>query len=825
MQVKVPASGPLNARIMIVGEAPGHEEETWKTKDPVTGTPMPDPQPFVGSSGRLLDKLLANAGINRDECFITNVSKYRPPNNHMKAWFETKTAANKSGTEVFWGRYPNSKVLEGIHELEEEVEDVNPELIIALGDTALWALTGESGIVKWRGSTLKTRGRGVYKVIPTYHPAAIMRNYSWKVFAEHDLNKCKEELDNPIPKPDYNFTIRPSYTTVIARLQQLKYQLDFNETRLAVDIETRGGHIACLGIAWSKTDAICIPFMYTESHDGYWSDAGIEYDVVRAIMDVTMHPNAYIVGQNYLYDEQYQCLWWGSKVPNGQVFDTMLAQHVCYPGMAKDLNTLSSLYCEYHEYWKDEGKEWDTSMPEEQYWVYNCKDAVTTLEISYELDKQIDNLGLREQFNFQMRTYECCLQAMLRGIRLDKKNRAAMGMDLTFAAEQFECWFKPLIGADVHEPPKSKTAKPWYRSPIQQARLFYDELGQKEVKNHKTWKRTVDDDALKKIGTREPLLRPLTEALANYRSIGVIYTNCIEAKLDPDDRIRCSYNVGGTYTFRLSSSQNAFGGGMNLQNLTAGSKASESVSGLAFDIPNVRKLLIPDPGYVMLSHDLERADLYVVVWEAEDDELKQMLAEGVNIHVENAKTIFGGNPQPSKLANSPYHRAKQGVHATNYGCKARTLAAELGITVHEAERFISRWLEAHPGIKEWHLRIEQSLQRTRSVSNKLGFRIRFFDRIDNLLPEALAWIPQSTVALVINAGWHNVEANLPWVQTLMQVHDELVNQIPKTMMNKRYEIREQMLIPIPYDEPLIIPIGIAASEKSWGDCEEIEWKD
>lgn len=822
MTTKVPAFGPENARVMIVGEAPGHEEETYKVKDPVTGTPMLQPQPFVGSSGRLLDKLLGNAGIIREECFITNICKYRPPNNNLSAWFDTKTAAKKNGTPLYNGRYPHKEVVEGLAELAQEIDLVKPELIIALGEPALWATTGESGITKWRGSTLNPQRFHGSKVIPTYHPAAIMRNYSWKVFAEHDLKKCAEELDNPIEKPNYTFRIRPSFTDVFATLEQLKHQLDSNETRLAVDLETRAGHIACIGIAWSSTDAICIPFMCTESHDGYWQYSDVEYHVIRRIRGIIGHPNARIVGQNYLYDEQYNILWWGAK--SNVYMDTMLAQHVCYPGMAKDLNTLSSLHCAYHEYWKDEGKLWDTSMPEDDYWVYNCKDAVTTLECSYALDKQIDRLGLREQFNFQMRTYECCLQAMLRGVRVDKKNRAAMGLELNFAAEQFECWFKPLIGDDVHEPPKSKTAKPWYRSPIQQAKLFYDELGQKEVMNRKTWRRTVDDDALKKIGTREPVLQPLTDALANYRSIGVIYSNCIESKLDPDDRVRCSYNVGGTVTFRLSSSQNAFGGGMNLQNLTIGEEASETVSGLSFEIPNVRKLLIPDPGYIMYSHDLERADLYVVVWEAGDDELKQMLKEGVNIHVENAKTIFGGNPQPSKLASSPYHKAKQGVHATNYGCKARTLAAELGITVHEAEAFIQRWLSAHPGIGAWHDRVEQSLQRSRSVSNKLGFRIRFFDRVDNLLPEALAWIPQSTVALVINTGWHNIEANLPWVQTLLQEHDELVTQVPKTMHSKRKEIREQMLITIPYDEPLTIPIGIASSEKSWGECEEIDWE-
>nr|NIS77741.1 hypothetical protein [Deltaproteobacteria bacterium] len=475
-------------------------------------------------------------------------------------------------------------------------------------------------------------------------------------------------------------------------------------------------------------------------------------------------------------------------------------------------------------YWKDEGKEWDSNTPEEELWVYNCKDCVVTYEVSDVLDAQIDHLQLRDQYNFQMKMFRHALYAMLRGVRINKELRATVAMELSEAGSQYEAWFQNLIGPDVHEPPKSKTAKPWYRSPQQQVKLFYDELGIKPVTNRKTGRPTADDDALKKIGKREPVLSPLTDALANYRSIGVLYSTFIKAPLDPDGRVRCSYNVAGTDTFRFSSSKNAFGGGMNLQNITSGEELEDFKNKLHFQLPNLRKLFIPDRGYTLMATDLDRADLYVVVWEADDDELKQMLREGVNIHVENAKTIFPGTDcSPSKLASSSYHKAKQGVHATNYGCKARTLAAELGITIREAEDFIKRWLSAHPGIRQWHRRVEESLATTRSVSNAFGYRIRFFERIESLLPEALAWIPQSTVALIINKGWDNIEENLPWVQVLLQVHDELVLQVPKDMLHKRDEIEQQMLITVPYEHPLVIPVGATAGP-SWGECKDIDWK-
>ena len=360
----VPATGPANARIMIVGEAPGREEEEQGL-------------PFVGQSGKLLNAMLADVGIDRSQCFITNVCKYRPPNNEISEWFYTKSHANIIGAPSYLGRYPHSNIRSGLLGLEGEIKLVNPDLIIALGDTALWALTSQTGITKWRGSimdSLPIHGKK-YKVLPTYHPAAIMRNWPWRSVALHDLQKAKKEGTFPeIIRPDYRFIVRPTHGRVLEVLWMLTQRLASGPTILSLDLETRYSHIACLGIAWSKTEAICIPFMCTGDEEGYWGMADVEYDVVRRCIAVICHPNARIVGQNFLYDAQYISLYWG--VLCNVLFDTMIAQHVCWPGLPKALDFLSSLYCEQHIYWKDEGKDWHPALPEEQLWVYNCTDAV-----------------------------------------------------------------------------------------------------------------------------------------------------------------------------------------------------------------------------------------------------------------------------------------------------------------------------------------------------------------------------------------------------------------------------------------------------------------
>src|SRR4029077_12934026 len=127
----------------------------------------------------------------------------------------------------------------------------------------------------------------------------------------------------------------------------------------------------------------------------------------------------------------------------------------------------------------------------------------------------------------------------------------------------------------------------------------------------------------------------------------------INARLDVDGRLRCSFNPCGTYTFRYSSSKNAFWSGTNLQNIPKGVEAKEPED---LELPNIRKLFVPDEGMTFFDMDLDRADLQVVVWKADDNELRQMLLEESDIHEENAK-----------LLGISRHLAKAWVHGTNYG--------------------------------------------------------------------------------------------------------------------------------------------------------------
>lgn len=165
-----PTAGP---RLAIVGEAPGAEEARLG-------------RPFVGPSGRLLDETLVAAGMARADCLIANVFRYQPPGNKVAHFFASRTRARKEGRELDerWGPFGTSdRVLaefsgEVIH-LRDTLVAFGPKVVLALGRTPTWALTGRNGILQLRGTVLPCRLlQGVLEgveVVPTYHPSYVLR--------------------------------------------------------------------------------------------------------------------------------------------------------------------------------------------------------------------------------------------------------------------------------------------------------------------------------------------------------------------------------------------------------------------------------------------------------------------------------------------------------------------------------------------------------------------------------------------------------------------------------------------------------------------------
>ena len=168
-----PADAKTTNGIVLVGEAPGAEEARLG-------------HPFVGRSGQLLDKILARAGIERKECLIANAFRYQPPGNKIDHFFISRRAAKLQDIEIseeygqFGSAYCRAEFAGELAHLGETLETQRKKydakiIVVALGRTPLWALTGENGLLSIVGKPLPCRLLPGATVIPTFHPSFILR--------------------------------------------------------------------------------------------------------------------------------------------------------------------------------------------------------------------------------------------------------------------------------------------------------------------------------------------------------------------------------------------------------------------------------------------------------------------------------------------------------------------------------------------------------------------------------------------------------------------------------------------------------------------------
>ncbi len=237
-------------------------------------------------------------------------------------------------------------------------------------------------------------------------------------------------------------------------------------------------------------------------------------------------------------------------------------------------------------------------------------------------------------------------------------------------------------------------------------------------------------------------------------------------------------------------------------------------------LPAIRRLYRPDPGYILVDADFDRADAQFAGWESDEPELKKIFQSGLDIYTDEAKWLY----QADSIKPFQRQALKSVVHAADYAAKARTLASTAGVTTARMERWLDeRWIGRHPGLGRWHSRIKHQLQLSRTVYNPWGFRRFYFDRLDNVLPQALAWIAQSGVAVTINKAMLRIHHELPEAQLLLQIHDSLLMQVPTGLCPEIFPvIIEKMQIVVPYKDPLIIPVSLKYSSSSWGEM--IRWR-
>ncbi len=324
------------AKILLVGEAPGEQEVVFG-------------QPFVGNSGQLLREMLLSAGINMNDCSLANVFLTRPANNALASFGTctlTEARAGVDGSKPFAlikadskSYLPTALVQEALVRLRDEIEEAAPNVIVALGNTAMSALCGVSGIGKVRGVVFNSTLFPGVKVLPTYHPSAVFSQYDLRPICEADFIKLyRESLTS-----DFNYIRRLLYIT--PTLEDVVQWADHlcRADRLATDVETKNRQITCIGFAPSKAEAYVIPFWSKASPTlSYWKtfeEEKVAWQCVQRILS----SDSIKIFQNGMYDIQY-CLRHGWRV-NRPFEDTMLKHHALYPNLPKGLDFLGSLYC------------------------------------------------------------------------------------------------------------------------------------------------------------------------------------------------------------------------------------------------------------------------------------------------------------------------------------------------------------------------------------------------------------------------------------------------------------------------------------------------
>lgn len=332
------------AKIIIIGEAWGQKEELFR-------------HPFVGSSGVELAKMLAQIGLAPQvhakypneldmiqhwqtlridyDIDVTNVFNAHPQDNNLDLFFTSAKEGVAHLPPLRPGKYLLPSMLPHIEALYAELTQKKPNLILALGNTACWATLGEAKISVIRG-TIKASPELGFKVLATYHPAAVLRQWNLRPIVLADLQKAKTEAEFAnVKRVERWITVNPS-------LEEIEAWSAKPASAYTVDIETAFKQITMIGFARSATEALVIPFVDQDKPGwSYWPTAAAEVKARRLVQALLARPVPKTF-QNGIYDLSY-LLREGFR-PACCADDTMLLHHSLYPEMLKSLGFLGSIY-------------------------------------------------------------------------------------------------------------------------------------------------------------------------------------------------------------------------------------------------------------------------------------------------------------------------------------------------------------------------------------------------------------------------------------------------------------------------------------------------
>jgi len=787
MKIYVPAKGNSHGRIAIVGEAPSYEEEVALT-------------PFVGSSGRELDRLLKDAGINRSDCWVTNACKYMVPPN-----------AKKGKKRSFMSRCSDVgiNVEQQLTELRTELDQLpNLNLVIALGGTALWALTGiksvkeykegrtvykspgEGIISDYRGSILKGMGK---KVIGTYHPAHLLHQDGevggyWNRFVVlFDLKRAAEQQWFPELK------LPPRILSVCKSSAQLADFINRHKGygRPAIDIEAHpngSGIPICIGIAFTPNEGITVPLW---NADGISSIPDSDLAMCWYLVAQLLFKED-IVGQNFKYDQD-KIRRIGFEVRR-LISDTMLKAFAINPELPKNLAFNTSIYT-LEPFYKNEGM-YEGTIDD---LLLGCaRDSCVTKEIDLAMDVDIDKLGMRKYYeNFIMKLHELYLHIENQGFF-------------------------------VNEPRREELMRKYVKQSELLAYERFKLAGNKEV-NIQSWKQ-VDNFLYEHLkipsrqGTGEEILTSLfnqvkkdiqKQGIVNVldgRRVDKTIGNYLMALPDFDGKMKSTYylclETGRTSTGLLEAPIRPE---YRYHDDTTGKLKKKSI-GTAFqtmtkhgDIgQDIRSMYIPEKGYCLLNIDSSQAEARVIFNLAEDYEALTLIDTN-DYHALTASWFVGGTEMDWSKKILGYEHPNRFLgktlrHAGHLGAKARRAMLEVNtqarkykisvvITEADAEIALNIFHRKQPKIKQVFQAgvIEALSNDRRQLRATIPFGVdadrapvrTFFERWgDELFRQAFSYIPQRAVTDNTKSAALRIRTEISDCRIIVESHDSLTFMVP-----------------------------------------------
>jgi len=737
LEVDCLGSGDVNSEMAIICEAPGEHEARMK-------------MPMVGGAGQLLWTLLRPLQLTRKDFYVTNVVKKQVS---LSSKTDARSPVKKTEIE-HW---------EGL--LDWELDQLpNLKYILCLGNFALHALTGDTGITKWRGSVFDCkvgRDRRTVKVVCTNNPAHILRALALEPMYKFDLAKLRRVLDGKFEKHTVTGIINP---TVEESLDYLA-RLEGDGKPIAFDIEVIANETACIGFANNPYEGICINWRDTTSNRYSVSEEGLLRDTIQSFF--RNNKNRFIA-QNGSFDCGW--LWYKDRIYVPPLyFDTLLAHHTLYPRMPHNLGYLTAQYTD-HPYYKDEGKTWREGGDIGQFWQYNVKDCCITWAVHEAIAKELKSQDLETfYFDHVQRLQSHLVQMQVGGILADETLKDGIASSLKEELDEKLLEFWRLVQIRTGD----KDFKPNPNSHTQLKELFFSYMGLvgRGASTNKENRQRMRDNP-----KTSPEDKAILEHLDDYKIEHKFYSTYATQKVDPDGRIRCEYKQFGVQSApgRLSSSKTLWGSGMNLQNQPH----------------RAYPMFIADEGYMLSYFDLRQAEAKVVAYLWNVKALKENFIraeheEGFDVHRGNASRIFriDYDEVPEKDWTEDFkptkrYLGKRCVHGLNYRMQAPKLAEVCSIPMQQGYEAYAHYHRAFPEIQQGWADTIKEVKETRMLFSPLGRRLIWLERLtEESFDSVIAFKPQSTIGDKVSGIIYLCHEDDDWpsdARMLLNIHDALI---------------------------------------------------